>query len=92
MGKPTKSIMTTDLENCFCCGRPADDTHHIYGGTGKRTESTEWGCMIPVCRFCHTEIHHNMQIMDELHKAGQYAFEEMYPSVNFRQIFGKNYI
>lgn len=91
MGKTSKSILTTDLENCFCCGRPADDTHHIYGAAN-RPLSTEWGCMIPVCRECHEKIHHDKQMMDELHKAGQFAFEEMYPSVNFRKIFGKNYI
>lgn len=92
MAKPTHSIMTTDLENCFCCGRPADDTHHVFGGTSKRDESTQWGLMVPVCRFCHEEIHRNPQIQTELHEAGQHAFENAYPGVNFRKIFGKNYI
>lgn len=91
MGKPQNSIMTTDLENCFCCGRPADDTHHVYGA-GNRPVSTQWGLVIPVCRYCHEQIHHNKDMMDELHEAGQHAFEEAFPGINFRLVFGRNYI
>lgn len=91
MAKPKQSIVATDLDNCFCCGRPADDTHHIFGASN-RPLSEIYLLVIPVCRYCHNEIHYTKQIMDELHQAGQMAFNKAYPDKNFLKIFGQNYL
>ena len=39
---------------CFCCGLDAKDLHHIrYDNLGREPDCD----LIPVCRFCHGEIH-----------------------------------
>jgi len=46
---------------CLLCRRPADDAHHLrhVGGSsgiigGKESDALT----VPLCRFCHTELHH----------------------------------
>ena len=51
------SIMTDDYENCYVCGHPAADWHHIFHGADKKL-SEELGCMVPLCRDCHNKVHH----------------------------------
>lgn len=44
---------------CCGCGVPADDPHHITGiGKGMGSKVPDY-FVIPVCRKCHDEIHHD---------------------------------
>ncbi len=52
-----KSIMTTDYENCYVCGRRASEWHHVMHGPDKKL-SEELGLMVPLCRECHNRVHH----------------------------------
>lgn len=51
--------MVTDyMNNCLLCGRPRTDIHHcIYGSNRKKCDAD--AIVIPLCRECHSEIHHN---------------------------------
>ncbi|WP_110877016.1 DUF968 domain-containing protein [Franconibacter helveticus] len=55
---------------CACCGKPADDPHHIigYGMSGMGTKAHDL-FVIPLCRAHHNELH-----------ADTVAFEEKYGS------------
>lgn len=53
-----ESIMTTDPETCYICGRRACEMHHILHGADKRL-SEEFGLMVPLCRECHDKVHHS---------------------------------
>lgn len=44
--------------DCVSCGAPADDAHHIIGEGmgGMGIKAHDWAVM-PMCRWCHTEMH-----------------------------------
>ncbi len=51
------SIMTGDMEACYVCGRRASEWHHVMHGPDKKL-SEELGLMVPLCRECHSRVHH----------------------------------
>ncbi len=53
-------------QNCACCGKPADDPHHIigYGQGGMGTKAHDL-FVIPLCRAHHDELHADMQAFEE---------------------------
>lgn len=87
-----KSILTDNSRICYRCGGKATDMHHIFHGTANRAVSEEFGLKVPLCRMCHTAVHTHIIDDNELKKIGQVAFQEEYPELDFRGIFGKNYI
>ena len=87
----TNSIITKNLNNCFICGRPKDDIHEIFGGAN-RQRSMIYGLYIPLCRWCHSRIHNNSDLMDMLHRKAQLEFEKNHTRDEFIQIIGKNYL
>lgn len=83
-------------DKCFICGsRVWLETHHIFGGQPNRKLSEKYGLKVKLCHNCHNEppngVHHNAERMLWLKKIGQTAFEQHYPELDFRAIFGKNY-
>ena len=92
-----KSVMTTDHEHCFICGRYVahPEWHHIFGGAN-RINSEKYGLKVPLCHWCHNEppdgVHFNREKMDELKAAGQRKFESIASHEEFMRIFGENYL
>lgn len=77
---------------CFFCGRQATDRHHIFGGAN-RAKSEKYKLIVYLCRKCHDELHFGKRDkMDYLHQYGQRLFNTLYPNLNFRSIFGRNYL
>ena len=96
MPKKFKSIITSNAERCFLCGRSTwIEIHHIFSGC-YRKKSTLYGLVVPLCHFCHNEppngVHFNRANMDKLRAIGQKKFQEVYPELNFIKIFGRNYL
>lgn len=93
--KYTESIITKDMRHCYLCGSSHVEIHHIYGAAN-RPLSTKFGLVVPLCNFHHTgsgeAVHFNKELMEELHKLGQWKFEEHYPELSFRKIFGRSYL
>lgn len=90
-----KSILQKNKE-CYICGYPYVEEHHIYGGPN-RPNSTKYGMLVYLCPVHHRDssgsgVHFNPYIMQRIHEDGQRAFEKEYPELNFREIFGKNYL
>lgn len=84
-----KSLLTNDMEHCYLCGRNKDDIHEIYQGRN-RLNSIKYNLIIPLCRYCHSNLHNNYELINNLKKQGQILFEQNY-NLNFLSIFYKNY-
>lgn len=53
---------------CCACGEPADDPHHPHGvfPKGMATKVPDYW-VIPMCRRCHDELHHDFAAWEERH-------------------------
>ena len=53
---------------CVCCGKQADDPHHIIGyGQGKMGGKTHDIFTLPLCRIHHNELHKNAEEWEQKH-------------------------
>lgn len=93
-----KSIIQDNDEVCFLCGGYcACEWHHIFGGAN-RQKSEKYGLKVRLHHKCHNEppngVHHNKEVMDELHRIGQIAImeQEGWDIPKFIAEFGKNYL
>ena len=94
-----KSIMQ-DEKVCFICGASDHgqlDEHHCFEGTANRKLSEKYGLKIWVCHTpCHMygaySIHDNKEVRQAIKRKAQRKFEETYPDLDFRKIFGRNYL
>ena len=85
------SILTDDLDHCFICGRPKEDLHEIFMGRN-RLNSIKYGLVLPLCREHHILIHNDLNTRLIYFKLGQKKFNEVYPNLDFVEIFGRNYL
>lgn len=85
------SIFTDDLDTCIVCGRSKQHLHEIFGGRN-RSNSIKYGLVLPLCSDCHRRMHDNPGLTEEWHKKGQTKFIQVYPNLNFINIFFKNYL
>lgn len=91
------SIITEHTKNCFLCGNPNVEEHHIFFGTANRNLSDRYGLVVPLCNKHHTgsaECPHKNRVIDLLLKyTGQMAFEKKHGDrEDFRRTFGKSYL
>lgn len=101
----SKSIMQDEKE-CYLCRRMVGDkiplpdvwleSHHAFGGAANRKLSERYGLKVWLCHWHHNEppagVHFNAENAELLHREGQKAFEQRYPALDFKAIFGKNYL
>ncbi len=96
------SIFIQEEGECFLCKQDGRrirhktlHKHHIFGGSNRK-KSEKYGLTVRLCPECHVlgknAVHLNADRMKELRQIGQKSFEEVYPELNFREIFGKNYL
>ena len=84
------SLFTDDLSKCYFCDNKKDDMHEIFSGRN-RANSMKYRLCLPICRSCHIK-YQNDHIFNEIwHIRGQLKFEEVYPDLEFLDIFKKNY-
>lgn len=90
-----KSIMQEDKESYLSGRTGCLEKHHIFGGSNRKW-SEKYGLWVWLTHDEHNEppygVHHCREAMDYLHKMGQEAFERCYPDLDFRAIFGRNYL
>lgn len=84
------SLFTSNLDHCILCGRDKDHLHEVFFGSN-RLISIKYGLVIPVCHKCHSMIHKSSELQNIWHIRGQKKFEEVYPELDFLEIFGRNY-
>lgn len=91
-----KSILVGTMDFCMVCGRPHPECHHVFFGTSNRKLSDKYGLIVPLCHEHHRgsnlSPHFNRQFDLELKKHAQKRFQAVYPDLDFREIFGKNYL
>ena len=92
------SLFTNDLDHCIICGKSPINKHEIFFGAKNRQKSIQYGLVIPLCTAEHhnqvgcTGIHFNKDLRKEWQIKGQKKFQEVYPDLDFLEIFGENYI
>lgn len=92
-----KSIIQENKE-CYVCGTTYNlHSHHIYFGNPGRKLSEKYGMKVYLCWLHHEGTHgvhgkHGHELDMKLKKKGQEVFEKRYPDLDFKKIFGKNYL
>lgn len=101
-----KSIMHNKQDGtCYLCmvlsgdyGTKITQEHHIVFGTSNRRLSEKYGLKVYLCYKHHQHdggpdaVHRNKDIRRTLDKEAQKAFEKHFPDMDFRTVFGKNYL
>lgn len=97
MKKPL-TIITNNHDRCFICGSYRwIEWHHIFGAADRK-KSTEYGLVVPLCRYCHNEppngVHFNKAIRRKLQAYAQKKAMKHYgwSIEDFRAVFGRNYL
>lgn len=105
MAKKTKSIMQ-DKESgqCYLCRllhkdygiKRIREEHHVMGGVANRRLSEKYGLKVYLDPDHHRNgpeaVHKNAEVANLLKKEAQKTFMRTYPELDFREIFGKNYL
>ena len=88
-----KGIITDNWDECFNCGsRYMLECHHAIHGTANRKLADKYGLIVPMCHICHCKLHDYDTSLDKaLQRYAQEKFEQKYPNISFRQVFGRNY-
>ena len=83
-------------DRCAICGKSYACTHVVYYGNPNAALSQKYGMTMRLCEYCHKDskegIHNNKEFRDRVQKEYQQKFIETYPELNFKDIFGKNYL
>lgn len=99
-----KSIMHNKKDGtCYLCmllnrddSQKHTQEHHAIYGNAKRKLSEKYGLKVYLCLEHHTAgkqaVHFNKINSMYIKKAAQKAFEDKYPDLDFKKIFGKNYL
>lgn len=95
-----KSIIQTDRNACYLCGRNSAfeplDEHHVFGGLGYRDLSERYGLKVYLHHMsCHLNgVHKDGELAHRLKANVQKKAMEHYgwSVAEFVEIFGKNYI
>lgn len=91
-----RSIISNERQ-CLICEMPYNlHKHHIFYGASRRQTSEKYGCWCYLCARHHNMsndgVHFNSALDRKLKAFAQKRFIEVYPGLDFLQIFGKNYL
>lgn len=88
-----KSILTTNFDVCYVCGKPRQQIHHIIGAA-YRKKSEKYGLLIPICEKCHREVHDspNQELNRKLKADAESKFLMTYSFETWMREFHKNYL
>ena len=89
-----KSIIQTNKE-CYICGNPYVEEHHVIYGTSNRKSSEKYGLKVFLCYEHHRGnqgVHFNKELDTFLKQTAQRKFEESHTREEFMAIFGRNYL
>lgn len=90
-----KSILVADMEHCMVCGRPNPEVHHVLFASNRKW-SEKYHLVVGLCAEHHRgsdlSPHFNREFDLKLKQYAQEKFQEEYPELSFREIFGKNYL
>lgn len=92
----SKSIISNERE-CWVCQTTLNlHRHHIFFGMANRKQSEKYGCWVYLCARHHNMsnegVHFNKVLDNCLKKETQRRFMEVYPDLDFVEVFGRNYL
>lgn len=92
-----KRSLFGDERECYVCGNPNVERHHVYGGVGRRQVSDREGCTVYLCHEHHqgaAGVHFNAELRDELRAECQRRWEDREGKGHdeFRALFGASYL
>ena len=90
-----KSVIQSDTDYCYICGRYGTEIHHVFFGTANRKLSDKYGMTVGLCYNHHrgkNGVHQNRELDLMLKREAQKLFISKYPKSDFMAIFGKNYL
>ena len=86
------SLFTDNRDKCMFCPSTYQLTwHEIFRGRN-RQNSMRFGLCLRMCLRCHELKQEDKQFNEEWKQKGQAVFQQTYPNLNFKDIFGQNYI
>lgn len=86
------SLFTDNKDKCMFCPSTYQLTwHEIYCGRN-RQNSMRYGLCLRMCLRCHELKQEDKQFNEEWKQKGQVVFQQTYPDLKFKDIFGRNYI
>lgn len=56
----SRSVIQTNGDYCYMCGKPSQCTHHCIGGVAYRKKSDKYGFTVRLCNDCHRFVHANI--------------------------------
>jgi hypothetical protein len=84
------------MDTCMVCGSPNPECHHVFFGISNRKWSEKYRLVVPLCHIHHRgsdlSPHFNKDFDLKLKQYAQERFQEEYPDLDFKSIFGKNFI
>ena len=91
-----KSIIQTEKE-CYLCDSTQNlECHHIFFGNALRPISDKHGLKVWLCALHHRDqkhgAHGNREVVLQLKRAAQKAFEKKHGHERFMEIIGRNYL
>ena len=97
MPKRYSIIQNLDDRECFVCKTTQNiHIHEVFYGAGRRDKSIKYGCCVCLCARHHNMsnegVHFNAVLDRKLKAHTQKRFNEVYPDLDFREIFGKSYL
>lgn len=86
-----KSIIQTDKDRCYLCGRYGQtEEHHVFGGPD-RLMSEKYGLKVRLCIECHKgndgahgSSEKAKRLRKGLHMSGQHVFENYYGKKKYK--------
>ena len=88
-----RSLLTTDTDHCYYCGKPRKMMHTVFALTEQHDRaSREDGMFIPVCWDCNLKLHLSQQMQHRLYIEGQIAWERTYPMLVFEKRYGRSFL
>lgn len=85
------SILTTNLEKCYVCGKQKQDIHEVYGGANRRVSMAN-GLCVPLCRSCHYNATNDNQFSLQLKQICQMEYEKTHTREEWFKLIGRNYL
>lgn len=93
MQNKKESIIASNLDRCFICGKYGAELHHIIFGNSFRQHSEDFGLKVPLCRACHDLVHKSREVNYALRRLAQKTFEKKVGTRKEWQLnFEKNYL
>lgn len=86
------SLFSNEKTKCYFCGSTYKLTwHEIFSGRNRRN-SMKYGLCLRMCLKCHRKYQEDKNFNEVWHVRGQKKFNDVYPDLDFVEIFGKNYL